>query len=462
MNRNNLNAIESFSYINPGNKINNNNKQYINNNNKYNNNNIYNNNNNKNNNIYNNNNNNIYNNNNKNNNNNNNNIYNNNNNNNIYNNNNINMYINNSKNNYNNQGSYSNNMSQETQNSSFKSDRTAIKTGLTNLGDTSYLNAILHLFGNISSFMNYFLNPINQTRLQNDIINHPLSFVFYRLYFHFYPLPGVKIEQVYKPDSLLKVLGVLNIIYNDKKRKNPNELISFILNTLHNELNQIKNNNIIINNNIFDKQETIKCGILNFKQSHNSIVSILLNWFEIKESKCTQCNQSIYNFYTFNIYELDISGAFQLKNKQRITIYDCLYYQQSPKRQNFYCRCCNRYTQLENTSKIYCSPNAFIFSLDRKYLDNNYLNIPFYVQEKIDLNNFIEYDKAPKQYILIGIVSFGRQEKDYVSFCMSPVDKQWYYYCNENIQNAQLNTILNIHNNNMAYIPCILLYMRIN
>ena len=212
-------------------------------------------------------------------------------------------------------------------------------------------------------------------------------------------------------------------------------------------------------NNIYDKQITINCGIKNFQQSHNSIVSNILNWFEIKESKCIQCNQSIYNFYTFNIFELDILGAYKSKKNQCITIYDCLGYQQLPKRQNFYCRHCNRYTQLENTSKIFCSPNSFIFSLDRKYLDTNYLSIPFYVYDKIDLNNFIEYDQAPKQYNLVGIISFGTKEKDYVSFCMSPFNNQWYYYFNEIIQNADLNEILNYHNN-MAYIPCILLYKK--
>ena len=231
------------------------------------------------------------------------------------------MGINNPQNNYNNQGNNNNNISQKKQNSSFPSKITAIKTGLQNLGETSYLNAILHLFGNISFFMNYFLNPKNQKILQNNIPIHPLSFVFYRLYFHFYPLPGVETERVYKPDSLLKVLGALNIIYNDSKRKNPNELISFILNTLHNELNQLKNNNnIIINNNIYDKQNTIKYGIKNFQQSHNSIVSILLNWFEIKESKCTRCNQCVYNFYSFNIFELDIDRTYKYKNRRFFSI----------------------------------------------------------------------------------------------------------------------------------------------
>ena len=162
-----------------------------------------------------------------------------------------------------------------------------------------------------------------------------------------------------------------------------------------------------------------------------------------------------------HIFELDILGSSKYKNGQTITIYDCLEYYTLNRKNNLYCYSCKKYTQITNSSKIYCSPNIFAFSLDRKNLDNNYLNIKFYVQEKIDLKNYIEIDKAPRYYQLIGIVSFSSQEKKYVSFCISPINKQWYYYNDEIINMFEKNYILQ-SNNNYKYIPCILLYEAIN
>ena len=134
------------------------------------------------------------------------------------------------------------------------------------------------------------------------------------------------------------------------------------------------------------------------------------------------------------------------------------------KKQNLKCKKCNKYSQISNKSKIYSSPNMFIFSLNRGDLKNNSLiQIPFYIEEKLDISSFLENKQAPNLYELTGIVSicFQQNKYIYVSFCKSPVDQQWYYYNDENINPANLNYIMNAHNNN-NYIPCILAYIKIS
>ena len=92
------------------------------------------------------------------------------------------------------------------------------------------------------------------------------------------------------------------------------------------------------------------------------------------------------------------------------------------------------------------------------------MQIPFDIEDKINIRNFVEAkDRSPYQYQLIGIVSFFITQNKYISCCMSPVDKQWYIYNDENVQQIELKNILDLHNcQNSQYVPCILAYKSIN
>jgi hypothetical protein len=338
------------------------------------------------------------------------------------------------------------------------------KTKLIDLGDTSYLNSVLQLLGNIPEFQKYFLNQKNQTNITEKIKNHPLSFVVYRLFYHLHPENGK--EELYKPDSLLEVLGILNVVYKSHKRRNPNDLIAFILNTLHKELNKVKNSeNPNPNLNLINKEQAILAGSQNFKQFNRSTISGNLNWFEVKESMCKNCGLSLYNLYSFNTFELDILSTYKIKNNS-ITIYDCLNFYEYGKPQKLFCNRCHSYSQFINKKKVYCMPNMIIFSLNRGELTNDLINVPFMIEEQINLSQKIEASSPDNNYNykLAGIVSVFKDDKGifkYSTFCKSSLDQQWYYYFNdEKIIQYDFNKVLQLHNNS-KYIPCILLYKQI-
>ena len=265
---------------------------------------------------------------------------------------------------------------------------------------------------------------------------------------------------------MLEVLAALNVVYKNKgkKRRNPNELIYFILNRLHKELNTNNKNNIL-KPNIHDKNDVIKKESNNFINSNKSQISQLLNWFEIKETKCNnvQCYCRMYNLYSFNTFELDIIQS-QNQMNSHINIYDCLQYFQKEKKQKLYCKLCNNYSTMSISSRIFSSPYMFIFSLNRGDLTNTeLLRIRFVLEEKIDLSIFIELENVPRIYELTAIVSITTYKNDfiYVSFCKSPVDNHWYYYNDQIIKKVEINDVINYHNNNNQYIPCILAYKAI-
>ena len=335
---------------------------------------------------------------------------------------------------------------------SFSIYKKVSKTGLKDLGNTSYLNSTLQLLGSIQNLASFFLNP-------NNVIdaNVSLSFFIKRLYLHFYPYPENDIQEIYEPKYLLTFL-----IERFGKIDNPINLIKMILNTLHGELNKCNKNIIKMNPNKFNKNELIRDEIENFRNFNHSQIFNIFNWFEIKESQCLVCNKTSYEFNTNNIFDLDIWKSFNFHKKNCITIYDCLAFSRFAKKEQYYCENCKNFKNKVNFSKIYSSPNVFIFSLDRGNMEQNLLNVRFFIQEKINLVEYIESKIGPSNYELKGIVSIYMNKQRYISCCKSPVDQQWYYYENEIVQKVDFNVVITNHNNN-NFIPCLLVYnKRIN
>jgi ubiquitin C-terminal hydrolase len=356
----------------------------------------------------------------------------------------------------------------------FSNVRNPIKTLLLTLGETEYLNAILYLIGNIKVLCEYFYNPQQDNNFFKNRNKAPLSFIIHRLFLHLYPLSYNENTKSYKPGAIKQYLSEINCVYKSNKKRNPNELFIFILDTLHNELKKPPKGELKNPNNVFNKKDVIKTGISNFQNCDISKISEYFNWFEIKDTKCTQCKQTMYSFHTYHILELDILNTSKFKNNNNnnyinsnnsITIYDCISYYQSRKNLKAYCKSCNKSTIVDCGSKIFSNPNIFVFSLNRGLIngnfDDNLTNINFQLYEQIDLGNFIDQkNQVSKRYELKGIVSISRLLKNYVTFCKSPVDNNWYLYDNQNVCTKMIDYIISEHDStkNNNYIPCILVY----
>jgi ubiquitin C-terminal hydrolase len=337
---------------------------------------------------------------------------------------------------------------------SFSRYTKAPKTSLKKLVETSYLNAVLQIFATNRTISSYFVNPTNKTYFETNKASFPFTYVFHRLFTHFYPYPENKYCENYSPDVLLDVLGRYNKVYKSKKSRNPIELLNFILITLHKELNTQKTK-FISEPDPTNKKQVLKEGLEDFQKSNKSIISNNFHWFELKSKNCCGCNLIYYYFSNYETFDLDILGTFQ-KFNSAITIFHCLNYQRE-KNQNSYCKKCQSYKQFKINTRIYSSPISFIFTLNRGNPDQNLLNINFMIEKTIDIGIFLENENAYKQYELSGVVSFSVNENKYVCFGKSPVDKQWYLYNDETVEDMDINSVLT-NNNSMQYIPCILFY----
>ena len=155
---------------------------------------------------------------------------------------------------------------------------------------------------------------------------------------------------------------------------------------------------------------------------------------------------------------IDVS---KFKKAQNITISDCLeFYELNQIKHNIFCKFCKSYNDMTLWNKIYATPNYFVFLL----YENE--NINFILEQKLNLEKFIDSKdkKLPTNYELSGIVFFDKKKNKYNALCVSPIDKNWYLYDDENVQKLDIKSFIFFYNNNNmnTYQICILLYNSIN
>jgi len=333
------------------------------------------------------------------------------------------------------------------------------KTCLKPFGDTSYLNSVLQCLGNIDELKNHLLCNIDYFSADINIKQKPLSFVFCRLFKHL----NENDVKLYDLESFRWILSYKNIAFKSEKRRNPIDLLVFLLDTLHDELNRVKYRKQNDNFDKSDRKSVIENGIIFFKNAYDSVISSNFNWFRISECLCKICYNKIYKLSTFNTYELDILKTSYITSRNlNISVNDCINSDLNSKKITCYCNYCNQKTEMEMHSSIYSSPNIFIFLINRNKFnsndfDENLFNLNVRLDKIISLKGKIEKNNCPQVYELFGIVSLYKCK--YVSFCQSSIDNCWYFYHEEIVEKVEEQKVEYYHQNN-TFIPCILFYKK--
>ena len=144
----------------------------------------------------------------------------------------------------------------------------------------------------------------------------------------------------------------------------------------------------------------------------------------------------------------------------KISLEDCFYYNQktdlfSGENKN-YCNICNQLNDFASSSKILKSPNVLILILDRD--ENNKFDIRVDFEESIDITQFVLKKDKPKMiYNLYGVIGYFDLNDQYVHFissCKNPINNEWYLYDDTNIIPYTIKEIKDLS------IPYILFYRK--
>ena len=293
------------------------------------------------------------------------------------------------------------------------------------------MNAALQCFSNIKRLRTYILN--HKSKIYKPRINKlssSLLTVFENLWEN-------KRISYFKPLEFKNIISEMNPLFEGIQANDTKDLILFILETIHNELNEIKNNNQNNNNNpnTSDYNSVFNNFSIYFQNNFNSIISNLFYGMNNTMMTCLNCNITNHNVQCYNIlfFPLEEVRKFKGYPQNIVHLYDCFDYNQ---KQDFMmgqnqisCNYCHQMANAVYQTQIIISPNVLIINLNRG--KGLMYDIKIIFEEYLELKNYIYYEQSPHYYELIGVVShLGGSDMSghFIAFCKNSENLKWYKY----------------------------------
>ena len=328
------------------------------------------------------------------------------------------------------------------------------KIGLNNIGATCYMNATLQCFSHTIKLTNYFFFKKHQNWINSDenILSQSYLEVLKKLWIRKYN----NNKSNYSPNDFKNIISQMDPLFMGIAANDSKDLINFILQQLHSELNKTKyeNNSFNLNNinlNQNDEQVVLKYFLEDYKRKNQSIISDLFFGIIETVTECLLCKQrnqlnGIFNpFYSYNfqiinfiIFPLEeirkAKGQALGFNLKEVNIYDCFdFYQKEDIMQGdnqMWCKYCRQNTNSKYCTLIYSSPEYFILILNRG--KGNKYNVKLNFEEVIDISRFVKIKKniilKYQLYAVVTHIGPSSMSGHFISFCRSPIDRMWYKF----------------------------------
>jgi len=318
-----------------------------------------------------------------------------------------------------------------------------ILIGLNNIGATCYMNASLQCLSNTKELTEFFLNNYKDKNKKKHII----TYEYYELIKNLWNEKNN--NKPYSPYSFKDVLSQENELFAGIQANDSKDLINFLIERLHQELNVIKENN---NNENFyqvnqlNENEALQFFLKDFTSNFNSIISKLFYGILETKSQCKGCNMIKFNFqlYSFLEFPLQHINQYFYNNGKRplftqdgknpdVDLYECFEYNRKIDLMNgenqMYCNICNKLCDATYTNFIYSGPNYLIINLNRGKgaVYECKVNFP----EQLNLFNYVSYKHGITAYELYAVICHlgpSSMSGHFVAYCRNRIDNKWYLY----------------------------------
>ena len=311
------------------------------------------------------------------------------------------------------------------------------------------MNSTLQSLSNTVKLTDYFLNNFKYDPDDNKKI---MSNEYYKVLKNLWDLNNN--NKSYSPYEFKEKLSQENILFAGITANDSRDLINFLLQRFHSELNLInKDNNCDENDFNFTQNEQLdENKMLNlfkneFKINFNSIISQLFYGILETKSQCLKCKNFKYNFQTYNFIEFPLEKInnycfekgkrknFNINENKNpdIDLYECFesYYimELMTGDNQFYCNICNCLFDGMYGTQLYSIPNYLIINLYRGKgaIYECKVNFP----EQLDLTNFVTLKNKNNKLELYSVIChIGPSSMDghFVAYCRNRIDNKWYLY----------------------------------
>ena len=316
-----------------------------------------------------------------------------------------------------------------------------ILVGLNNIGACSYMNATLQCLLNSKKLTEYFLN-----NFKNDDPNKIMANEYYEVILNLCNKENNK--KSYSPDSFKEKLSKQNPSFEGIAANDSKDLINFLLERLHQELN-ITNNNIYNTNNNevqTDEQMMLKSFLKEVSVNFNSPISGLFYGISETKSQCKGCSVIKYNFQVFSFIEFPLQQVnlfFYNKGKKPlilsngenpdIDLYECFEYSKKidlmTGDNQMFCNICNKLCDSYYSTIYYSYPNYLIINLNRGKGAVYKCKVIF--PEQLNIINYATYKQGVTVYELYAVICHlgpSSMSGHFVAYCKNSTNHKWYLY----------------------------------
>ena len=316
-----------------------------------------------------------------------------------------------------------------------------ILIGLNNIGATCYMNATLQCLSNTDKLTNYFLNKYKPNN--NKIISNEYYEVIKNLW------NRNNNHGSYSPNDFKIKLSEENPLFAGIAANDSKDLITFLIERFHKELNTINNNNEINYNPIdqLDEQKMLNLFSKEFEMNYNSIISQLFYGLLETKAQCQKCKNIKYNFQIYSFIEFPLEkinqycfntgkrNYYNMNNNKNpdINLYECFEYYGNMELMTgdnqMYCNICNCLYDALYGTLLYTAPNNLIINLNRGKGAVYECNVIF--PEKLDLSNYVRFKESNiifELYAVICHIGPSSMSGHFVAYCKNRMDKRWYLY----------------------------------
>ena len=318
-----------------------------------------------------------------------------------------------------------------------------ILIGLNNIGATCYMNATLQCLSNTKKLTEFFLNIYKISPNKN------MSNEYYKVLTNIWDR---KLNnKSYSPNSFKEVLSKENPLFAGIAANDSKDLINFLLERFHQELNTENPNKNINNNMIAAEDQTNEKSMLQlfleeFKQKFNSPISNLFYGIIETKSQCLGCKIIKFNFQVYSFLEFPLQQVNEyFYNQGRkplytmngqnpdVNLYECFEYYSKVDLMNgenqMYCNICNKLFDSYYSTVIYSSPIYLIINLNRGKGATYQCKVNF--PEQLNIFNHVTFKDGYTAYGLYAVICHlgpSSMSGHFVAYCRNRNDNKWYLY----------------------------------
>ena len=317
--------------------------------------------------------------------------------------------------------------------------------GLQNIGATCYMNATLQALSNTKLLTDFFLTKY---KFDANAYNKKMANEYYKVLINLWS--DKKKNGDYPPYDFKQAISEENPLFAGIQANDSKDLINFLLERFHQELNYAKksnNDNEIVNVNQMDEMQTLKVFIEDYFKNNKSIILDCFYGILETRSKCSGCNITKYNFqiYSFLEFPLQEVNNYMYQNGRRmslvnndgsnpdINLYECFDYYQKIDLMNgqnqMYCNICNENKDTYYGTTIYSLPNYLIINLNRGKGAVYSCKVVF--PETLNLLNYVTFKDgitAMKLYAVICHIGPSSMSGHFIAYCRHRINDKWYKY----------------------------------